>query len=119
MAEVRDGAPEVRGDRRPRGRRSLQGDLDYGWGVEGEEAGIKYRSDFGRPVRVAFVWSEGPDNWSGIVWDPSAIVSSARGWRRVDGRLRSTVHPDAERLFGGGLVSCTPLAGRYYNCAFS
>jgi hypothetical protein len=98
---------------------TLQGDLDYGWGVEGKEAGIEYRSDFGRPVRVAFVWSRGFDNWSGIVWDPTGVVASARGWRRVNGQIRSTVHPDAERLFGGGLVSCRALGGHYYSCGFS
>jgi hypothetical protein len=79
---------------------TLQGS-DYDWGVEGEVAGVEYRVDAGRPARVAFQWIDFvPDGWGGVVWDPTGLVGQARGWRRENGRVRSAVPAEAERLAG-------------------
>jgi hypothetical protein len=98
---------------------TLQGS-DYPWGLMGEVAGVDYRVDAGRPTRMAIEWIEFiPDGWGGVVWDPTGLVGQARGWRRENGRIRSTAPPEAESLFGGGLVWCRPLWDGYYRCAFS
>ncbi|MFC3079409.1 hypothetical protein ACFODL_15025 [Phenylobacterium terrae] len=97
---------------------TLQG-RDHEWGVEGEQSGVHFRSDFGPPVRVAFEWHNGIGDWVGLVWDPTDAVAGAGDWRGPDGRLRSHAPPRAASLFGGGLASCRPLRDHYYRCGFS
>lgn len=97
---------------------TLQG-WDHDWGVEGEWSGLRYRSDFGPPVRVSFEWYNGIGDWAGVVWDPSDAVADAERWRGTDGRLTKAAPPRAASLFGGGLVRCRPLLDHYYRCGFS
>jgi hypothetical protein len=56
------------------------------------------------PSRIAFSWGGILDNWIGVVYDPSGdIVNIER-------------HQGA---FGGDLVGCEQIKGRYYLCSFT
>jgi hypothetical protein len=73
--------------------------------------------DPGPPQRVAFVWDGLVDNWSGVVWDPTGVVATAKGWGKRPGDY--TASPTARVLFGGDLVACRSLGGLYYFCSFT
>ncbi|HEY8573656.1 hypothetical protein [Phenylobacterium sp.] len=80
-------------------------------------ASVGYQVDPGPPPRVAFVWDGLGDNWNGVVWDPSGVVATARGWGERPGDY--TASPEAKKLFGGDLVGCTHLRGAWYHCGFT
>jgi hypothetical protein len=80
--------------------------------------GVNYQVDVGPPARVAFVWGGLLDNWSGVVFDGTDVVASARGWSSgVTGTFTAT--PEAQKLFGGDLVWCEELSEHYYYCSFT
>jgi len=80
-------------------------------------AGVFLRIDAGPPRRVAFSWGGMGDNWAAVVWDPTDVVATARGWDREPGRY--TASPRAKKLFGGDLVGCLALGDHYYHCGFT
>lgn len=84
----------------------------------GEGDGLFHRVDKGPPVRVALDAEGMGDNWSAVVWDPSGIVRTARGWDR-DRAGDYTASPAAQELFGGDLVACRRLWGHYHRCHFT
>jgi hypothetical protein len=82
----------------------------------GEFNGVQYDVDAGPPLRVAFRQPGGIiDNWEGVVWDPSGVVRSAKGWRNGT----YTASPEAKALFGGDLVACRHVADHFYRCWFT
>lgn len=85
----------------------------------GAEAGYQFTIDYGPPVRVGFIWGKLADNWNGVVWDPTGIVKTARGWRERDGRGHLTASAEAQKLFGGDLIRCRRLIDHYYRCGFT
>ncbi len=85
----------------------------------GETAGITFQVDSGAPLRVAFPQPGGIiDNWEGVVYDPTGAVASATGWRAgVPGNYSAS--PNVVNLFGGDLVQCQHVEGRFYRCWFT
>ena len=83
------------------------------------ERGIRFQIDSGPPVRVAFLQPGGIlDNWEGVIYDPTARVATATGWRdNVAGNY--TAAADVVGVFGGALLACEPLEGAYYRCWFT
>ncbi|WOK36298.1 hypothetical protein [Sphingomonas sp. C3-2] len=81
------------------------------------ENGIHYIVDNGPPVRVAFNPDGLLDNWSGIIFDPTGIVMSAKGFHPVTGAFYAPER--VTKLFGGDLVSCHSLWGDFYHCSFT
>lgn len=82
-----------------------------------EDGGVTYSTDLGPPVRVAFNPAGMLDNWSGIIYDPTGEVMLAKGFDQKSGRFYA---PDrVTKIFGGDLVSCRHLWGRYYDCSFT
>jgi hypothetical protein len=79
--------------------------------------GLYARIDPGPPGRLLFVWGQFGDNGNGVVWDPTGIVATARGWGAKPGDY--TADPVAQELFGGDLVSCSHLHGHYYHCGYT
>ena len=73
--------------------------------------------DCGPPVRVAFQFGTGLlDNWSGLVYDPSAGVSAIPD----PGDLSIQSRPHRLRgLFGGDIVRCRPLRNKIFDCSFT
>lgn len=83
----------------------------------GERWGIRFQVDAGPPVRVAFRQPGGLlDNWEGVVYDPTGLVSQAQGWRSPG---EFSAPPDIKQLFGGDLVSCRHVEKSYYRCWFT
>lgn len=79
--------------------------------------GVTYSTDLGPPNRVAFNPAGMLDNWSGIIYDPTGDVMLAKGFDSVTGHFYA---PDrVTKLFGGDLVGCRHLWGRYYSCSFT
>lgn len=84
----------------------------------GEGHGVRYHIDEGPPLRVAFPQPGGfLDNWEGIIYDPTGQVLKAQGRTGPDKLLSAP--SEIVELFGGNLVSCTPLSGHYYRCVFT
>ncbi len=84
----------------------------------GESNGIQYQIDSGSPIRVAFLQPGSIlDNWEGIIYDPTGDVLKAKGW--IEPGQGLSAPSEVVRLFGGDLVSCTPLSGNYYRCQFT
>jgi hypothetical protein len=84
-----------------------------------QSGGLDYRVEEGTPLRVAFPTGGGlADNWAGVVYDPTGLARTARGWR--DGKAgQYTVAPEAREWFGGDIVSCRHIVDHYYNCSFT
>jgi hypothetical protein len=75
--------------------------------------------DTGPPVRLAFPQPGGfLERWEGIVFDPTGEVMAARGWSYAGGIEDFTAPPRIKRLFGGLLLKCEHLEGKWYLCAF-
>ena len=76
--------------------------------------------DQGPPVRVAFYWQRGViDNWVGLVYDPTAEVMKANGFKRDwsnwgDPRLKTV-----KGLFGGDLLRAKRVGKDWYLCWFT
>ncbi len=81
---------------------------------------VRFRVDTGPPVRVAFPQPGGIiDNWEGVVYDPSGVVATARGWSMQRGSQEFTAPPEVRGLFGGDLVICRPIRRSFYRCWFT
>ena len=82
-----------------------------------DDGGITYSVDLGPPIRVAFTPAGMLDNWSGIIYDPTGDIMQAHGFDSVTGKFAAP--EKVTKLFGGDLVSCRHLWGRYYDCSFT
>lgn len=79
--------------------------------------GITYSVDPGPPVRVAFDPDGFLGDWRAIVFDPTGDVMHADSPDPSTGRCGAPAR--ITKLFGGDLVSCRPLWGKYYSCGFT
>lgn len=85
---------------------------------QGQMGTVAYRIERQPITRIAFPLPVGvADNWSAVVYDPSDAVATARGWGERPGDY--TARADLRGLWGGSLVSCTPLTGHYFRCDFT
>ena len=78
--------------------------------------GVEYIADRGPPLRIVFHPNLFFDESSGLVFDPTRRVASARGW----GKEPSDFTIDADLPFplgNGASVSCTHMVDDYFRCS--
>jgi hypothetical protein len=75
----------------------------------------------GFPKRVAFYWWKGfgPDNWIGLVYDPSGEVMHAVNFLANPSATFDPVQDEVRNLFGGSLYASRHLTGHWYICWFT